>query len=237
MSTTYQLIQATRYSGVFTGAAYLVGERTLWTIDAYVSNLSLGGSVDILVETSPTGFTNDFVTLTSFSINADGKYTKSSYPSDDPPTTDFSVIALRNTWIRAKITAIVGTATIQVIATAPFFNKFIDDDLNLLVQELRQWDDSRNRIIDAAEEYVTTFITASPFTGELKLDVSIPDVPLGIKSAIVEEANYQYRREMMLRSGDPRILLEALKLPAHSPEISGILGPYIGSSALVWYGR
>ena len=118
----YPLISLAEFVDTMTteliGAWFPIGQRTKWDFHSHVVSLSGGGSVDLSIQVSPTG-TDDhirdvfaFTQVTTSPIDE----LKTSYHED----TSWA-ISKYDQYVRAKITAIVGTAVLQVDGVAPAF--------------------------------------------------------------------------------------------------------------------
>lgn len=231
MPTTYVLLPLHRYDSVWKGDHFEVGDRTKWTLKLHLSRISVGGSVTVVVEKSPTGEDVDWQELVTFGAQTStNDYQKVS-------TTDFAIAVNRDVYLRARITSITGEVVAEVRAETPFFDITDSAHLNLVSKELRDFSDGRTRIIESAEEEVIELLLANEATGELDIDLTLPGASAAVRREVALQADHNRRREILGRSSEPSALVSLREMTRGVPGLGRRLRKFRRSGARAWLGR
>jgi hypothetical protein len=242
----YHLLPLWTRTGTEDGAWFPVAERTKWSAVVDVAFLSPGGSVTVTLEASPTGEEATARTLGSaIVVAATGTTTKDAA---------FLGVKAYDGYLRARVTAIAGTAVLRVTAEAPFVDGSDPKDQALLSKEVRGLSEVVALVSAAEDDVVARLVTRSavgpvanrPFTpdvvgrpfGEaesmdgaargsaLALDLAQPGAATAVRSAVVRQAEHRFRRGKLEQNPDPAALVTLRSLPELSPEASVLLDPF-----------
>jgi hypothetical protein len=236
VATQYVLLPQQRWTSAYAGPAFRVGSRTLWDIILTVSRITAGGSITVVIETSPTPYESDYSPLVTIGPHtAEGIYRVSSRPVSDPPTSDFTITPEEDVWVRARISQLSGTVSAEVRAVIPFFDLSNENHVSLLIKELRDWKEDKGRIIDQAEDLLINALTLPGGTGELDFNSDIPGAGDAVVREIAYEANWLFRIEMLMRNSDTIAL--AMKLSQFYPGWLTALTPFRITGTKPWFGR
>ncbi len=227
----YRLLPVLRFDGLWKGEIFEVGGRTKWNASLHVSRLSSGASVTVVLETSPTEEEQDFSTWKTFgAISVVGT-------TDLIPSKDLSLTTPRDVYMRANITAITGEAVCECMISSPFVDVTADDGLALLPQELREWKDGRDRIVERAERDVVGMILRNPETGDLDVDLTLPDAHDLIQREIALQAGHLHRRALLERSHEPSAMVTLREMTLLVPGMGRGLRKVRHMRQTIWRGR
>ena len=147
------------------GAGQATAGRTRWTFTLEVAEVT---SVTVVIQGAAVDDDDEYTTLGTFNsgaIASTGTYTLTS-------PTDFTVQPYHE-YLRAKVTAQTGDATVRVVASAPFVDPTISADKDLVSKALREWDDGLVRTVEQAERDVRSLLLHRTYaeTADLQLAV------------------------------------------------------------------
>jgi hypothetical protein len=239
MPPTYIFLPMNRWSSLQQGEIFAVGGRSRWDITLNVPYVSPGGGMTLIIEETGSPSDEFWTTLTSFTITGPGSPTKTTTPAAaEPPTTpDFTVNPVTMRYFRARITAIAGTVLAEVTAVAPFFDIYNTDHWDLVVKELRDWKDGRERIIQRAEDDVLDLVLSDIASGTLDYDLTAPGAADRIRGQIAIQAEYLLRKSQLERSLDPSSIVTLREMGELAPGIVQVIGKDRPTATGVWYGR
>lgn len=234
MSTpaVYTLLRMERRSGTVDGWSAPTGRRTGWTATLDIGEVET--SVTVVLESSPSGLSGTWSTLTNFG----GAKTTTGRTQESTADDDFTVDA-RDTYIRARVSAATDNFTLRVTAAAPFIDPTDPTDTELLSQELREWDDGLHRTVERAERDVLSQIKANPATGELNVPLELDDAYGEIRAVVAEQADWlHYLHELRQRAKSDATAMATLRdAPDVAPGLMDRIRDLQPPSVSAWRGR
>ena len=215
------------------GSPFQIGGRTRWKTTLEVNQISVGGSITVILEVSPNAEEDTYTELVAFGAqSAVGETLKDSTKL---PTPDFTV-ALSDIWMRARITAITGTVSIRVVAVSPFLDMDVPGDRNLLSLELRDFSEAP-RLVEQAEWDLVETLLLNADSGLLNIDLRPPGANRAMRLEISRQADHILRRENLGRSEEPSTIETLDRMPVLISGLGDRLEKYQPAGANVWYGR
>lgn len=229
MPTTYRLLPRQIWESLLEGYPFEVGGRTNWKLTLTVSRMIVPGNVIVVVETSPTGDENTWKTLTTFEELVDvGQKTVTS------GTNVFAINPLADVLIRARITAISGRMIGEVIAEAPFLDPKDENSVTELFSPEFRSNPEKESIIREAEGDVLRLLNYDVQTGELDIDLTLPEAQDAIRRAIAMQAEHIRIRRLAGRSTDVRT---RVKIARYVTGLSEILNDWRPPRSRGWFGQ
>lgn len=226
----YALIEVGEKASIEAGPVFETGRRSEWTLRLSVSRLSPAASVTVAVETSPRQEETYFEEAYSFgAVNATGVTLARPDDEDDPVP-----IGADDLYMRGRVTAITGTAVLELLAWAPFFRTGVDK--HLVRQDLREWKDGYERTVERAEDKLVRVLLSPGRHGVLGADVLNPRFPDAMREAVAVQADHDYARHRMRESKDPSQAVTARGMSDVSQDARRILREFTGRRG-VWRGR
>lgn len=222
------------------GAAFPTARRTRWAVTLRVATLSAGGSVTVRLEGSPTGTGTDWATVYTFpAATAVGDTLAYSFQDTNAgagPTAGFTVTRA-HMYVRAVVAAVTGRAILEVEASARFLDPYVGEDARRLSQELRGWDDGRDRTVEEAEATVVQLLTGRADTeGRLWAWVEAAGFADGMARAVALQAEHLFARAKLERTRDKVALTEAARMPRVHPAVEEWVRGF-RVDAGIWRGR
>ena len=228
----YTLLGIAERSTTIEGSAFETGRRDNWSFLLNVSALDGGASVTVAIETSPTGYAGTWSEVYAF---AAATSVASILKRQRDEAASFAGPTSRDLYVRAVIKAATGNSIVELISWAPFFD--LEDDLDLLSQELREWDDGLARTVESAEDEVLRLLVIKNADGAYEANLLDPRFPAAIKDAIAVQSEHKYRAARLLESTEPAKQVTARDLPTIAPEVYRILDEFLAREVGVWRGR
>ena len=242
----YHLFPLATRTGAEDGPWFPVAERTKWSVVVDVAFLSPGGSVTVTLEASPTAEEATARALGSAIVAAVTGTT----------TRDAAALAIKayDGYLRARVTAVTGSAVLRVTAEAPFVDGSDPKDQALLSKEVRGLSEVAVLVAAAEDDVVARLVTRSavgpvadrPFTpaavgrpveeaeadagaargSALALDLAQPGAATAVRVAVVRQAEHRFRRSKLEQNPDHSALVTLRSLSELSSEVSVLLDPF-----------
>lgn len=172
------LLRLAERDSTVNGYTIRTGRRTGWSFQ--INAPVVGTSVDLVVETAPADVEDQYSTLFTKSYSAATSETQVGTVSDG------------NIFLRARVTANVGTYWLEIFADSPWFLYNDSEDLQLVKQELRDWQDGKRRTLDRAERIILDELETDDAIDGLDADVNQPAFLPAMKQAIAAQADHLY---------------------------------------------
>lgn len=207
--------------------------RTRWDFTLEVASVT---SVTVVIQGSAVGDDDEYTTLGTFNggaIATAGTYTLTSYGG----TPDFTVESYHE-WLRAKVTAQTGDATVEVTAAAAFVDPTVADDKNLLRKELREWSDGLTRTVEDAERVVRALLLSDVHAGAGVLAIrNVASAYDEVRGAVAKQADWLYGREMLAREKSAAAAGALRRMPETAPAVLSGIRRIQPNVAAYWLGR
>lgn len=210
---------------------FQVGERSKWDFALELQRMDAGVTLEVVIETSPTGDDDSWSELVSFGSVTD--------TTGDPITKNDQAIDAGEQYVKARPKTLTGgDATFGVTASSPFFRPTTSDD-DLLSQALRELNvDDRIRLVERAEAMVLDTAIGRDRLGKLEADLTETDSLGRIRRAIARQAEHLHMRDKLSTSREASALVslrEMSEMAEDARELVARLLPHDG--AFVWRGR
>lgn len=210
---------------------FQTGDRTEWDFTLELQRMDAGVTLEVVVESSPTGDDDSWSEVVSFGSLTD--------TTGDPVTKLDQTVERGEQYLKARVKTLTGgNATCGVRASAPFFRPGTADD-DLLTQSLRELNlDDRARLIERAEAMVMDTAIGRDRFGKLDCDLTEPDALGRMRRAIARQAEHLHQRDQLSTSREPSAMVnlrEMGEMADDARELVGTLTPHDG--ARVWRGR
>jgi len=216
-----------RTSAPYEGRAFSVVRRTRWAFALRVHSLDAGGSVDVRIETASRIDPEAWSTLYTFpTVSAVGETIARSY--DSGAVSALVTMTGVEQYIRAVVYGNTGEYVVAVEATARFLDAAVPADRALLSKKLREWDDSRDRLVEEAEDAVLSLVkhAADPDSNLHALVYSAEFYP-SVRRMIARQADHIFEREMIRRKAkNPHEAAKAFGFPNIHPDVESWAGRF-----------
>lgn len=228
------LLLAGEQTAVDEGPFLPLGRLVRWEAEVEVSYLSAGGSVQVVLETSPTGSEDEASELHDF-----GSISSVSAVEATTDAGDFTVEKYYG-YVRARVAAITGTAVLRVTFDGPILDTDNPNENNMLSAALRKYS-NKKRLVDEAAELVVANLQDA---GYLDVDLAQEGAVRSLRREIASQADYMFRNVVLTKSAKASNAESVNRALADADEMYPNFGSFVrpyrpqGSAGLViWRGR
>lgn len=210
---------------------FQVGDRATWDFTMQLQRMDAGVTLEVVIETSPTGDDDSWSELVSFGSVTD--------TTGDPITKNDQTVDAGEEYMKARTKTLTGgNATFGVQATAAFFRPGTEDE-DLLTQALRELNTTdRTRLIERAEQMVLDTAIGRDNFGKLRADLTEPDSLGRIQRAIARQAEHLHQRDKLAGSREASALVSLREMGEMADDARNLVGALMEhDGARVWRGR
>jgi len=205
--------------------------RTDWDFTLEVAEVT---SVTVVLQAAAVDDDDEYATVDTFedgAITSTGSYTLTA-------PTDFTVQPFHE-WIRAKVTAQTGDATIMAKGSAAFIDPTDFEDTLMLTKAVREWDDGLDRTVERAERDVRALLLSyagdEAEAGRLAVHGTAQAAYDEIRDMVAEQTDWLYRKHQLFQGRDTRA--EALSMDDLAPGLMSRARKLQPKAHAYWRGR
>jgi hypothetical protein len=218
------LLELGERGDVVDGPSIRTGRRNLWDITLNVP--VVGASLDVDLQTAPADDESSWTTHYSFpQITTTGQVTYAATLADE------------DLWLRLVVTAHVGDYWLEGLGLSPWLRTAgtgAAADLQLVGQQLREWEDGLVRTVEEAERAVLAYL----WEGDtLDAYIDHPRFLDAMKRAVASQADHLFQRHRLGESKDPSAQVTLREMPYMGDGVMEHLAEFRPAASTVWRGR